>query len=158
MPAGNADIAANAFADVVAVAFTNLGRQKGVGNAGSRATDQIEHAAANLRHHGVGRGKTAHADHRAIGHPFYKVDNGLMSALRPEARGAAVRGARIHFHVPEIGYVRKQADHTVGLALVMLTSLASQFFKTDAQRHRRATACLVAGDLQHFSHEAHAVF
>ena len=54
MPAGNADIAANALADIVTVAFADLGGQEGVGNAGSRAPDQIEHAAANLRHHGVG--------------------------------------------------------------------------------------------------------
>ena len=40
----------------------------------------------------------------------------------------------------------------------MLTGLAPQFFKADAQRHRRATAGLVAGHLQHFAHEAHAVF
>ena len=157
VPAGNADVAANALADVVAVAFADLGRQKGVGNAGSRATDQIEHAAANLRHHGVGRGKTAHADHRAIGHPLHKVDNGLMSALWPEARGAAVRGARIHFHVPQIGHVREQADHAVGFAFIMVTGLAPQFFKADAQRHRRATAGLVARHLQHFPYEAHAV-
>ena len=39
----------------------------------------------------------------------------------------------------------------------MIAGLAPQFFKADAQRHRRATAGLVAGYLQHFAHEAHAV-
>ena len=80
-----------------------------------------------------------------------------MSTLRPEARGAAVRGARIHFHVPQIGHVREQADHAVGFAFIMFTGLAPQFFKADAQRHRGATAGLVACHLQHFAHKAHSV-
>ena len=53
VPAGNTDVAANAFPDGIAVALANFRGQKGVGNAGTRATNQVEHASANLRHHGV---------------------------------------------------------------------------------------------------------
>ena len=40
----------------------------------------------------------------------------------------------------------------------MFADFAAKFLETDAQRHRGATAGLVAGDLQHLAHEAHPVF
>ena len=46
----------------------------------------------------------------------------------------------------------------MGLAFILVTGLSPQFFKADAERHGGPTAGLVARHLQHFSHEAHAVF
>src|SRR6185312_516938 len=65
--AGDADVAADAFADVVDAAFLDLARQERIGDRRACAADQVQHAAPELRHHGVGRGEAAHADHRFAG-------------------------------------------------------------------------------------------
>ena len=59
----DADVAADAFADVVDAALLDLLRQEGIGDRGPRGADHVEHAAPDLRDHGVGRGEAADADH-----------------------------------------------------------------------------------------------
>jgi hypothetical protein len=63
MPAGDAHIATDALANLVAPTLGDLARQEGIRDRRPRRTDEIENAAANLRHHGVWRGETADADH-----------------------------------------------------------------------------------------------
>jgi hypothetical protein len=49
--AGDADVAADAFADVLDPAFLDLLREEGIGDRGPRRADEIQQALADLPHH-----------------------------------------------------------------------------------------------------------
>ncbi len=57
--AGIANVATDAFADVVEPTLFDLLRQERVGDGGTGRTDEVEIAAFYPRHHGVRRRKTA---------------------------------------------------------------------------------------------------
>jgi hypothetical protein len=85
--AGDADVAADALADVVETAFLDLVRQERVGDGRARRADQVEHAAPHGRDHRIGRGVAPHADHRLARE---RLDEGgvgfLVAFLRRSAR------------------------------------------------------------------------
>src|ERR1700683_5179825 len=82
VPAGDADVAADAFADVLLAALVDLQRQEGIGDGGSRGADQIEHAAPDLTDHGVRRGEAADPDHGLLGDLPDEVDDRLAPLFR----------------------------------------------------------------------------
>src|SRR5207245_4676823 len=63
VPARDADVAADALADVLLASLVDLARQERVGDRGPRGADEIEHAAPDLTHHGFGAGAAAAAGH-----------------------------------------------------------------------------------------------
>ena len=84
MPTRDTHIAANTLANGVGFAPANFFGQERVGNAGPGSTNEIEYPAFDLRHHGVWRGKSAHANNWAIGHRSDKVDDGFVGAFGSE--------------------------------------------------------------------------
>src|SRR5690348_18512509 len=76
--AGDADVAADAFADVVRPSLLDLLRQERIGYRWPRRADEIEHAALHERHHAVGRGVAPDAHHRLGGELFYEADIGVL--------------------------------------------------------------------------------
>src|ERR1700730_19173011 len=105
MPARNADVAADAFADVLLAARVDLLPQERVGDGGPRAANQIQDPASHLRDHGVGRCEAPNADDRFFRNLLDEVDDGLVAAFRGEPRGGAIGSARGHLDVPKVRYV-----------------------------------------------------
>ena len=157
VPAGDADVAADALANLVFAALVDLARQKRVGDGRTRAADKIQDAAFDLRHHDVRRGEAADADHRLLGDLLDEVDDGFVAALGCEARRRAIGGTRIHLHVPEIGNLAEQRHDLVRFRRQVLARFAAQFFQADAQRHAALVADGVAGDFQELAHQSDAV-
>ncbi len=63
----DADIAADALADVLDTAFRNLGRQEGIRNRWAGGADDVQHTRAYQCDHVVGTGEPAIADHGDAG-------------------------------------------------------------------------------------------
>ncbi len=157
VPARYTDIAANAFADLVLAPAADLRRQEGVGNRGPRTADQVENAAADLRHHGIGRGEAPHT-HDGLGGQFaHELDDRFVRAFGTKTRSAAIGGAGIHFHIPQIGHVAEQRDHLVGLRGMVVAGFRAQFLERNAQRHRTGIPHRIPRSLEHFAYEAHPV-
>src|SRR5882672_3091045 len=79
VPARNADVAADALANLVLPTLVDLLRQKRVGNGGSGAADQIQYAPAHLRDHDIRRGESTDAHHRPLGQLLDEIDDGLVT-------------------------------------------------------------------------------
>src|SRR5579883_985330 len=100
---GVTHVAADAFADLIEPSAANLLRQERVGDRGTRGADEVEHAAAYLTEHGIGRGETAHPDHRTPGEGSNALDLALEGALAHEARGRHLLAVVIaDHHVPQV--------------------------------------------------------
>src|ERR1019366_741011 len=84
--AAHADVAADALADVVDASLLDLPREERVGDARPRRADEVEHAAAHLVGHRVGRGEPPHADDRLRGALLHPADERLLRALAREPR------------------------------------------------------------------------
>ena len=157
MPAGNADVAADAFADLRLAALVDLGGQEGVGDRGARAADEIQHAAPDHPHHGIGRGEAAHADHGFVGKGFDEIHHGFMAAFRGEARGGAVGSGIVHLHVKQVRRVTQQGDHLVPFAGGHLGRAGAQLLHRQAQRHGTAPVGGLAHGIDQLFHQPHAV-
>ena len=85
--AGHADVAADAFTDVLDAALVDLPRQERVGDGGTRGPDEIEDAGFDLAHHGVGAGEATDADDRLVGQRLDATHQILLRAFMGKARG-----------------------------------------------------------------------
>src|SRR6267142_4059375 len=85
--ARHADIASDAFANVVDVSVLDLFGQEGVGDGGAGSPDHVEDPASNLRHHGIRRRKAAHADHGLGGQLLDESHELFLIPFLREARG-----------------------------------------------------------------------
>ena len=157
VPARDADVAADAFADLVLPALIDLLRQERVRDGGPGAADQIEDAAPYLRHHHIGRSEAPDADHRPFGQLLDEIDDGLVAALGGKPRRRAIGRTGIHFDVPEIRDIGEQRHHFVRLGGGVPARPAAQFFHADAQRDGALVADGVARHLQQFTHQAHSI-
>src|ERR1700686_806098 len=84
VPARDADVAADAFSDLVLPAVIDFSRQERIRDGGPRASDQIGDSGPDLRDHHIGRGEAAHAPDRPFGQLLDEVDDGLVAALGGE--------------------------------------------------------------------------
>ena len=100
---GDADVAADAFADLVDAPLFDLLRQEGIGDRWPRRTDHVQHAALDLAGHGVRRGEPADANHGFRGHLLDEGDVGFLRALLAEARGDGVVFPVTDVDVPQVG-------------------------------------------------------
>src|ERR1700686_3628120 len=90
VPARDADVAANALADVLLAALVDLPGKKRIRDRGSGGADQIENAASDLTDHGVRGGETADAAHRLACELPDELDDRLLAALRGRPGQGAV--------------------------------------------------------------------
>src|SRR3546814_21118050 len=70
--AGDADVAADALADVVDAAFLDLLRQEGIGDGRARSADHVHDALLYHPHHGVRRGVAADSYTRLAGQRLHE--------------------------------------------------------------------------------------
>ena len=157
VPARDADVAADAFADLGFASFADLAWQERVGDRWSRAADEVQHAAPDLRDHGVGRGEAPDADHRLPGQRFDEVDDRLMAAFAGEARCRAVGWAGVHLDVEKVRHIGEQFDQLMSFRRLVAAGPPAQFLEADPQRDAAIGADGVLGDLDHLAHEAHPV-
>ncbi len=157
VPARDADIAADALANLVLPALVDLVRQKRVRDRGPCAPDQIEYSAPYLRDHHVGRSEAADSHHRPPGQLLHEIDDGLVASLGREPRGRAIGGAGIHLDVPKIRDVGEQSHHFVRFGRRIAARPAAQLFHADSQRDGAFVADRIARHLQHLAHQAHSI-
>src|SRR5262249_4846786 len=131
--AGNADVAADAFADVLEPPLLDLLRQERIGDRGPGRADEVEHALLDERYHVVGRGVAADADDRLRRHALDEADIGLLVALLGKARGLAVILPGADIDVPEIGELGQHLDDLAPLAGAGDALGAEQLVDGDAQ-------------------------
>ena len=101
----DADIAADAFADVVVAPLLDLAGQERVGNRGPRGADQVHGAARDELRHAIGVGEPSDADDRLGGRLAHAGSPFELESLGEEARRARVvrpEGDRADVDVPEI--------------------------------------------------------
>ena len=84
--AGDADVAADALADVLPAPLLDLLRQERIGDRRPRRADQVEHAVAHHPHHRVGGGEPADADDGLGRERLEPAHVLLLRALVGEAR------------------------------------------------------------------------
>src|SRR5205823_5656258 len=101
---GPANIAADAFTDLIVAAFGDLPRQKGIGDRGPCGADQVLDATLDLARHAVGRSEAADAYHRFRRETLDESNIGLLESLLSETRGTRIIGERAgDIDVPQIG-------------------------------------------------------
>ena len=156
--AAQADIAADAFADVLRAALGDLEGQERVGNRRAGGTDKVENPARDLADHRVRRREPAHAHHRFAGDLLDELHKGfLIPFLRKAHRLAVVRPVR-QVDVPQVRQVLQQFHHLGTLAIMGQTIRPQKLFDGKAQRHGAAVADGVLGVFQQFAQQPGPVF
>ena len=107
----DADVAADALADVLEPSFRDLGRQERIGDGGARGADDVEHAGPDQRHHVVRAREPSVADHRNAGAEDRLA---LLDEGRHPAGFAKARNARI---LAPLGVVADLQCHRIDHAL-----------------------------------------
>ena len=154
--AGDADVAADALADVLGAALLDLQRQERVGDRGTRRADQVDHAIPDQPHHRVRRGQPADADDRLRRELLDPAEVLLRPRLVREARGARVVGPEADHHVPEVGQLADEREQLLDLG-ALDPLLAEQLVDHDAARDGGATLALGERVLEHLAQQARAV-
>src|SRR6185437_752479 len=122
--ARHANVAADAFANVVDPSLLDLLREERISDRRPRCTDEIEHAALNLRNHRVGRGEAANADNRLCRQLLDEASILLLESFLGEARSLTVVGPVGNVDVPQVGQLSEHLDNGAGFAIVSETRRA----------------------------------
>ncbi len=154
--AGDADVAADALADLLEPALLDLHRQERVGDRRPRGPDQVEHAVPDEPDHRVGRGEPADAYDGLRGELLEAAEVLLGPGLVPEPRGDRVVLPEADHEVPDVRELAEQAEQLLGLALAD-AGLALQLVDDEAAGDRRAPLALLTRLLEHLAEEASAV-
>ena len=157
MPACDADVAADALANILLATLVDFSRQKRISDGGARGADEIENAAANLRDHGVGRCEAADPDDGPRRQALDEINDRFMTGFGGEARRRAIGRARIQFDVPQVRDLGEQLNDFVCFGGGALALAAAKFLETDAQRHRARIASRIAGYVKQFAYQAHPI-
>src|SRR5882757_10979221 len=98
---GDTNVATDTLPDVLQPAFLQFFGEKRIGNGRSGSADEIEHTAAYLAHHRVGRGKSAHADDGFARHRLDEAGVFLLIAFLGKAGRLAVIGPARNVDIPQ---------------------------------------------------------
>ena len=155
--AADADVAADAFADVFEPAFLDLPGQERIGDRRPRRADHVEHAALDLRDHGVGRGEAADADDGLGGQRLHEGDELLLVALLREARAVGIELPVADVDVPQVRQLGQHRDHVARLALRRDAVRPHHLVGREPHRDAAGVADRVLGILDHLAEQPHAV-
>ena len=133
--AGDADVAADALADVLQAALFDLLRQERVGDRRARGPDQVEHLLADQAHHRVGRGEAADADHGLRRQLLQAAEVALLPRLAAEARGERVVLPDPDHDVPDVRQLADEREELLDLG-ALETGRADQLVDDDPAGHR----------------------
>ncbi len=158
MLAGDADVAADAFADLVDPALLNFLGKKGIGNGGPRRPDHVEHAAPDLADHGVRRGEPADTNDRLGRHLLDEGNIGLLLPLLAEAGGYRVVFPVAQVDVPQVRELGEHFDDFAPLAVCSDALRAHKLVNSQAHGDGTAVADRVLGLLEQLPKQAKPVF
>ncbi len=151
--AGDADVAADALADVLEAALFDLPRQEGIRDRGARRADQVEHAVADEPHHRVRRRQPADADDRLRGQLLEAAEVLLGPRLVPEARRQRVVLPEADHQVPQVGQLADETEELVGRRALDPVG-AEQLVDDEAAGDRSAAVTLVERVLEHLAEQS----
>ena len=154
---GAADVAADAFADLILAALGDLARQPGIGDGGPCRADEIEDSAADLGDHHVRRGEAPDADHGLAGQLLHLRHIALLESLLGEAGAHGIVLDIGDVDVPEIGKLGQERDDLAALALEGHPLLAQQLIHGEADSDRASVADGLPGHLDHLAQQPGAV-
>ena len=153
----HADIAADAFADLIQPPVTDFRRQERIGDGGAGGADQVQPPLADGGDHRVRRGETADADNWFRRHRLHEICKGELEPFLRKPAGLAVGGPSGEVHVPEVREVRQRLHHvpafTVGAEAGGLARLIHRESDGYGPLARRGLSRV----LQHFTEEAHPI-
>ncbi len=135
LPARDADVAADALADVVEAALVDLLRQERIGDRRPTGGDDVELAGVDRVGHRVGIRPAADAEHRLLRD---RLDGGLprkLASLRVEARRRRVLaplGDAGDVDVPHVDEMVDELDERQRVALELRAGLAHEHVGRDA--------------------------
>ena len=113
----------------------------------------------DLRHHGVGRGEAADADHRLAGERLDEVDERLLAAFaRRSARSAKSLSQALTLTSHRSGSSASMADDLARLGCAAMPAGPEQLVDGEAHAPRRSVADRLLGVLDHLAQQPHAVF
>ena len=154
--AGDADVAADAFADVLDAALLDFLRQERIGDRGPCAADEIERAGLDHLDHHVGRGEAPYPDDRFGGE---LPDAGHQAFLRGFVLEAGRTGTilpRTVREIPEVGQIGVHLDHVADLGIGE-TEFTDHLVQREPQRQPAGVADGVTPFLDQLAHEARTV-
>ena len=112
---GVADVAADAFADVLEPALADLLRQERIGDGRARGADEIQNAAPDLAGHRIGRGKAPDRNNGLGCQRFDPGDIRLERSLGHETRQPHFERVVFDIDIPEIGQLAQHTKNLFGL-------------------------------------------
>ena len=152
----DADVAADALADVLQAPLLDLQREKRVRDRRSGRADQVEDAVAHEAHHRVRRGQPPHRDHGLRRQLLQAAQVVLLPGLGAEAGGERVVLPVADHEVPEVRQLADETEHLGDLA-ALEPARAGQLVDHDAARDGGAAVHLVEGVLEDLAEETGAV-
>ena len=132
-------------------------RQERVGDRGAGGADHVEDAAADLRHHGVGRGEAADADHGLRGQLLHEGDVLFLVALVGEAGGDGVIVPVADVDVPQVRQLGQHRHDVAPFAGAGDAVFAQQLVDGEAHGDGAAVADGLLGVLDDLAQQPHAV-
>ena len=152
----DADVAADALANLVVPALLDLCGKEGVGDRGPRRADQVEDAFLDHPDHRVRRREPADANDWLRRELLEAAHVRLLRTLVGEPRGDRVEVPVSHHEVPQVGELTDEAEHLLGLA-ALETPFADPLVDADATCHRRSAVHLLEGVLEDLAKQPRAI-
>ena len=98
---------------LVGAALGDLVGEEGIGDRRAGGADEIQHLLADHAHHGVGRGESAHSDHRFGGELLQPPHPLLLTPFRAEAGGDRIVLPTADHEVPDVGQFPDQPQDSL---------------------------------------------
>ncbi len=155
--AGGADVAADAFADVIDAPFLDLLRQEGIGDRRARGSDEVQNALFYNPYHAVRRRIAADADHRLGRDGFDEADIGLLVAFFGETSRLAIVRPVGEIDVPKVRKFAERRNDVLPFPLAGDPGRTHQLVHREAHRQRTGVADRLAHIIQNLSEQAEPV-
>src|SRR5919106_1695507 len=160
LPARDADVGADALADVVQAPLVDLLRQGGVRDGRAAGRDDVERARFERLDHQVGVREAPHAEHRLLRDALHRLLPGEQPARLVEARRRRVLaplGDARDVDVPDVHDVVTELDEREAVALELRAGLAHEHVRGHADADGAVVPDRLADLLDRLAPEAGAV-
>ncbi len=155
---GNADVAADTFADIVGTVLLDFVGKEWVSNSRTGCADEVEHTSLDLRHHGIRRRKPTYPDHGFAGHRFYEVDVRLLVTFLCKTGSHGIVVPVAHIDIPQIGQLCENFNDLTAVPRRGDAFVAKQFIDCQPHRHGTGVADFVSHLFNALSEQSDPVF
>ena len=161
----SADIAADAFANVLDAAFRDLGGQEGIRDRGASGADDVQHTRAYQGDHVVGAGQAAITHHGYVRPQdrFTLLDEGRHPAGLAKARYSGILPpfgvvADFQRHRVDHAFVAEQFEHSYAVSVSLDALGAMQSVDFEARRDAAGTPKSALQRVQKFNEKSRPVY